>query len=169
LAKLRLLNEIILHLGSNEGNKVQNLKFAQLLITQSIGLIHKESMLYATEAWGNQNQDDFLNKAIAISSHFDVEEILNKIHIIENKLGRIRHEKWGPRTIDIDIIFCGQQIIKKPHLKIPHPELSNRNFVLVPLMDLDPSFKHPILNKTIKEIYDECTDNAVVNLFINKE
>jgi len=126
-------------------------------------------MLYVTSAWGNEDQDDFYNMAVSVSSALDAETILEKIHIIENKLGRVRVEKWGPRVIDIDIIFIGQQIIEKPHLKIPHSELSNRNFVLVPLMDLCPSYKHPVLNKTIKEIYNDCTDTGVVQLYRERE
>ena len=163
------MNDLLLHLGSNRGNKSINLKFAQLLINQSIGLVHKESMLYVTSAWGKEDQEDFYNMAVMVSSALDAEEILSKIQIIEDKLGRVRHEKWGPRVIDIDIIFVGQQIIKKPHLKIPHPELSNRNFVLVPLMDLCPSYMHPILNKTIKEIYSDCTDTGIVKLYRARE
>lgn len=163
------MNDVVLHLGSNKGHRSQNLKFAQILINQSIGLVHSESMLYVTSAWGKEDQDDFYNMAILVSSTLNADQILEKIHIIEDKLGRVRLEKWGPREIDIDIIFIGEQIIEKPHLKIPHPELSNRNFVLVPLMDLCPSFKHPILNKTIKEIYSECTDTGIVQLYRNSE
>jgi 2-amino-4-hydroxy-6-hydroxymethyldihydropteridine diphosphokinase len=163
------LNDVLLHLGSNKGNRSINLKFAQLLINQSIGLVHKESMLYVTSPWGKEDQEDFYNMAVMVTSALDAEQILSKIHIIEDKLGRVRLEKWGPRVIDIDIIFVGQQIIKKPHLKIPHPELSNRNFVLVPLMDLCPSFLHPILKKTIKEIYSDCTDTGIVKLYRDRE
>ena len=90
---------------------------------------------------------------------------LNEIHIIEQKMGRIREQKWGPRIIDIDIIFYNQEIIKNADLKIPHPELTNRNFVLIPLLELCPMFIHPISKKSVKEIYEECTDESAVLLY----
>ncbi|MBT8234190.1 MAG: 2-amino-4-hydroxy-6-hydroxymethyldihydropteridine diphosphokinase [Saprospiraceae bacterium] len=156
------MNELILHLGTNQGSRIRNLDLCQLLINQQIGFVESVSSDYETEAWGNTDQPSFINRALLLQCRLSPEEVLKKIHIIESKLGRIRKIKWGPRIIDIDIIFFGQQIIENPNLKIPHTELTNRNFVLIPLMDICPSFIHPILNKTVKDIYKVSKDTLKV-------
>jgi 2-amino-4-hydroxy-6-hydroxymethyldihydropteridine diphosphokinase len=161
------LHNCILHLGTNIGAKTNNLQLAEMMISSRIGNISKSSQLYKTAAWGKEDQDDFLNKAIISQTDLTPDEVLSEIHIIEAKLGRQRIEKWGPRIIDIDIIFYGEKIIKKPNLIIPHPHLTNRNFVLIPLMDIIPEFVHPELEQSITELNELCTDTSEVRKYID--
>jgi 2-amino-4-hydroxy-6-hydroxymethyldihydropteridine diphosphokinase len=161
------LHNCILHLGTNIGAKTNNLQLAEMMISSRIGNISKSSEIYKTAAWGKEDQDDFLNKAIISQTNLTPDEVLSEIHIIEAKLGRQRIEKWGPRIIDIDIIFYGEKIIKKPNLIIPHPHLTNRNFVLIPLMDIIPEFVHPELEQSITELNELCTDTSEVRKYID--
>lgn len=156
---------IILHLGTNDGFKVKNLLVAKHLIESNLGSVISSSSVYETSAWGVEDQEDFLNLALIIKTELSPEELLVGIQEIENKMGRIRHEKWGKRVIDIDILFYNQQIIKKANLKIPHPEITNRNFVLIPVYEIAPEFIHPELNKSITTLKDECQDTGEVKLF----
>ncbi len=159
------MHSCILHLGTNEGAKATNLELAEMMISSRIGSIERSSKLYTTAPWGNTDQDDFLNIAMICQTNLSAEDILSEIHIIESKLGRIRNEKWGSRIIDIDIIFYDEAIIKNPDLIIPHPHLTNRNFVLTPLMDICPEYMHPELQKTVSELYTLCTDKSEVNQY----
>ncbi len=135
------------------------------MISNHIGDIISESHIYETEAWGNTNQNDFLNQALICSTRLPPYDILNEIQDIEQKMGRKKAALWGPRIIDIDIIFYEQEIIENPNLKIPHPQLTNRNFVLRPLMDVCPEHVHPVLNKTVKILVQECEDKSKVVLY----
>jgi 2-amino-4-hydroxy-6-hydroxymethyldihydropteridine diphosphokinase len=152
------MNNIYLHLGSNMGDKQDNIAKAILAIGKRIGKIVTKSSLYETEAWGIKEQESFINQAIQINSDLSPKEMLTKCLAIETEMGRQRKEKWGPRIIDIDILFFGTKKINDKDLVIPHPEIKNRNFVLVPMMEIAGDLIHPVLNKTIEEIYDECKD-----------
>jgi len=132
------------------------------MIASRIGSIASKSHVYETAAWGKTDQDDFLNVALISLTNLSPSEVLKQIHIIESKMGRLRQEKWGPRIIDIDIIFYDEKIIKKPDLIIPHPHISNRNFVLTPLMDICPEYIHPELQLSISELHAKCTDQSEV-------
>ena len=132
------------------------------MIASRIGSIDSKSHVYKTAAWGKTDQDDFLNVALMSKTNLSPSEVLKQIHIIESKMGRVRVEKWGPRIIDIDIIFYDEKIIKKPDLIIPHPQLTNRNFVLTPLMDICPEYIHPELQLSISELHAKCTDQSKV-------
>ncbi len=135
------------------------------MISNHIGPITAKSQLYTTEAWGNTDQDSFLNIALRCSTTLTPDEILTEIGIMESKMGRQRLAKWGPRIIDIDILFYNEEIIEKPNLKIPHPELTNRNFVLRPLLDICPEKVHPVYKKSIARLSKECTDSSAVTVF----
>ncbi|MEY4875951.1 MAG: 2-amino-4-hydroxy-6-hydroxymethyldihydropteridine diphosphokinase, partial [Bacteroidota bacterium] len=117
-----------------------------------------KSSIYRTKAWGNENQNDFLNQCLIIETELSAESCLQKILLIEQNLGRKREEKWGPRTIDIDILFFNSEIVDKPNLQIPHPYLHLRRFTLAPLHELIPDFIHPILKKNISELLLHCKD-----------
>lgn len=156
------MSDCVLHLGSNIGFKAINLELARVMISNHIGPIVESSQLYETEAWGNLEQDSFINQALTISTDLSAESVLKQIHQIESKMGRRRDEKWGPRIIDIDIIFYNNEIIENHHLKIPHPQLTNRNFVLIPLLEICPDKEHPTLNKTISTLARECKDKSSV-------
>jgi 2-amino-4-hydroxy-6-hydroxymethyldihydropteridine diphosphokinase len=133
------LQTLFLSLGSNLGNREENLNQAIQLIRQNISTNLSISNIYETEPWGNLNQAGFLNLILKIeNSSFVPHEILEKIQKIENELGRVRVEKWGERCIDIDIIYYDDLIIDDARLVIPHPFVQERKFVLVPLADVAP-------------------------------
>lgn len=130
---------VYLGLGSNIGNKEYYLKSALDQIAR-LPKTHLKliSPFYITEAWGKTDQDDFLNLVCQIQTELNALELLEYCQKIEVDLDRVRHEKWGPRTIDIDILLFGNELISKPTLKVPHPFMTERAFVLVPLSDIAP-------------------------------
>ena len=130
------MNTIYLLLGSNLKNPEQQLSIARKQIGTEIGEIIKASSLYATAAWGNTNQPDFLNQVIVVYSNFSADFIMETILTIEENMGRIRTQKNAPREIDIDILFFNHDIINLPELIIPHPLLQERKFVLIPLNEI---------------------------------
>ncbi len=153
---------VFLGLGSNVGDRAANLKVAADLIAKNVGKIAKKSHLYETQPWGNTDQESFLNQVIMINTTLDPRDLLEKISKIERELGRERREKWGPRPLDIDILFYGKRVIRDKGLEIPHPELHKRAFVLVPLMEIAPELEHPILKKQVDELYMACDDLSEV-------
>ena len=159
-----MANHLILHTGTNLGNREDNLLKANDLIEKRIGAISKYSSLYETEPWGVEEQPAFINQAIELTTELSPEEILNAAHRIEEEMGRIRVKKWERRLIDIDIIFFGDQIIETERLHIPHKQIQHRNFVLIPLMEIIPDFIHPVFNETIEELYEKSTDTLEVYL-----
>lgn len=153
---------IYLHLGSNIGDRKLYLQQAIQLISNQIGTILQVSHLYETEAWGKTDQRAFINQTIKIESHLYPLELLKKIQKIEIGLGRQRKEHWGARTMDIDVIFYDDYRIESEELIIPHPRMHLRNFVLIPMLDLQPDFLHPIFRQTIRELYAWCQDDLKV-------
>lgn len=127
---------IFLGLGTNLGNRKKNLSDAIALINSQIGNVVKKSSIHETKAWGKTEQPDFLNMVIQIDTELQPQNLLEKCLSIENKLGRIRIEKWGERIIDIDILYYNDLIIDEENLKIPHPLIEDREFVLNPLKEL---------------------------------
>ena len=156
------MQDIYLLLGSNLGDSKKYISDAIRLIKAEIGAVISASSLYQTAAWGKIDQPDFINQIINIQSDSDPKQLLNKIIVLEKILGRQRIEKWGSRTIDIDILFYGNMIINEPDLVIPHPQLHNRRFTLMPLMELAPDFVHPILNQTISTLFESLKDKLYV-------
>lgn len=148
--------------GSNMGNRRLNLQQALWLCQQHLGNVTGFSAVYETVAWGNEDQDAFLNQAIRVETCFPPQMLMQKILQIERSMGRIRSKKWGPRTIDIDILFYGNRRIQTPLLTVPHPHLHLRNFVLAPLHDLAPGFVHPVWHKTIAQLHLESPDKLAV-------
>ncbi len=153
---------VFLCLGSNIGNRGSNLHDAVGLIEKNIGKIAKKSHVYETQPWGEPNQEPFYNQVLMVNTSLDPRDILDKISRIERELGREKKEKWGPRVIDIDILFYGKRLIRDKGLEIPHPDLHKRAFVLVPMMEIAPEFEHPVLNKQIDDLYMECGDDLDV-------
>jgi 2-amino-4-hydroxy-6-hydroxymethyldihydropteridine diphosphokinase len=156
---------VYLGLGSNMGDKEANIAQALRHISD-ICKVKKKSHLYHTEPVGNTKQDWFLNCVVEIETEIDPKHLLSSFKSIERTLGRTKITKNGPRTIDIDILFYGNRIVKTKNLVIPHPLLQERLFVLRPMMDLDPSFVHPVLKKSIQELYKNHPDNEKVLLYI---
>jgi len=159
------MNKAYLLLGSNMGNSRQQLLAANKLVKKNIGRIARQSKLYVTAAWGNTNQPDFLNQVIIVETKLSATELIKAILFVETDMGRIRTTKNAPRIIDIDILFFNKDIINKKNLVVPHPEIQNRRFVLVPLNELSPAFVHPVLKKTIHQLLDSSPDTLDVKKF----
>lgn len=158
---MSLQQKVVLSLGSNIGNRRENIENCIQLIHNRIGLVLRVSKLYETPAWGFES-DAFYNCALLIHSSFSAEKILKKITAIEKEMGRFRKEKAGyeARIIDIDIVSIESQVLDAPHLHIPHPQMQNRKFVLLPVSDLKLDWHHPVLGKTIKELIQTCPDDS---------
>lgn len=142
-----------LSLGSNLGNREDNLDMALKLLSQRMRL-GKVSSIYDTEPLGNVDQPHFLNIACEVFTHLTPEGLLSLAKGIEGKMGR-RGKTGEPRTIDIDILLYSDIIMDKPDLVIPHPSMAERSFVLVPLAEIAPDLVHPVVKKTIKEMRDD--------------
>ena len=156
------MNSIFLLLGSNLGNRQNYLHEAIRLITQHIAPVIKTSSIYETQSWGKTDAPDYLNQVAVLETTIPPREVLRKILAIELMLGRKRDEKWGSRTIDIDILFYGTEIINEEGLHVPHPELHKRRFTLEPLAEIAPYLVHPVINKTILLIKTERKDCLIV-------
>lgn len=155
-------NVVFILLGSNLGDRSTNLAIARQEISRLIGASITTSSIFKTAAWGNPNQPDFYNQVIKLNTVLPPEEVLINTRAIENEMGRIRQEKWEPRIIDIDILFYGNRILNGPELTIPHPQIPNRRFTLLPLHQIASDFMHPSLQKSIKQLLEECTDSLEV-------
>lgn len=152
----RKWHRVYLGIGSNLGDKEANLNKSIELINEIEGCeIVKKSSLITTKAWGNENQDDFLNGVVEIRTYLEPQEILKEIAIVENSLGRVREEKWGPRTIDVDILLYDSLVMYQDDLIIPHPLMHQRDFVLKPLSEIAPFYIHPVFSKSIIELLEK--------------
>ena len=153
------MNErIFLLLGSNQGRPADRLAEAAALIARDAGDIVARSPVYKTAAWGLQAQADFCNQVLEIRSPLDAGALLEKLLDIERRMGRVRVRKWGPRRIDIDLLFYGQQVVDTPDLHLPHPGIPSRRFTLLPLAAIAADFIHPVSGKSIATLLEECTD-----------
>ncbi|MCL9808066.1 2-amino-4-hydroxy-6-hydroxymethyldihydropteridine diphosphokinase [Flavobacterium luminosum] len=160
-----LQQKVILSLGSNIGNRRENIENCIQLIHQKIGLVLRVSKLYETPAWGFES-DAFYNCALLVHSSFSPEKILRKITSIEKQMGRTHKTSTGyeARIIDIDIVAVGDKIVQSENLKIPHPQMQNRKFVLLPVKDLNFKWEHPILHQNISELITNCEDTGSFEL-----
>lgn len=154
--------KIYLSLGSNIGSKSANLEKAPGLLEENGVKIKKKSSFYKTEPFFVKDQPWFLNMCIEGETDLKPQELLKVCKQIEQKIGRKKRKKWGPREIDIDILFYGETILDEKSLKIPHERLHERKFVLAPLREITSNFIHPIFKKTVKELLRECGDRGIV-------
>ena len=132
------------------------------MIEESIGPVLGSSAMYETDAWGNTDQDDFINIALEVEHYMTPNQLLKTVNKIEDNIGRVRLEKWGPRLIDIDIIFMEDIVVDTKTLTIPHRLMHKRNFVLYPMVELAADFIHPVLNEPLHKILKNCKDDTEV-------
>lgn len=158
--------EVFLSLGSNIGDRASYLAQAVVEISIHTGLVIKQSALYETAAWGFVSQA-FLNQIILIKTTLLPENLIISCLEIERKLGRQRVSDSGysPRVIDIDVLFYNNLVYISPSIEVPHPLLHERRFVLVPFCEIAPKFIHPVLNKSVSDLLNECPDLSAVELF----
>ena len=156
------MNNAYLLIGGNEGDRIKYLQEARDHIEIHFGQIIQKSFIYETAAWGKTDQPNFLNQVLLIRTLLDAPALMQGILDIEKKMGRLRSEKFSQRIIDIDILFFNKEIITQPQLVVPHPEIQNRRFVLVPMNEIAPQFIHPVLQKTIHTLLKECMDELDV-------
>src|SRR5512145_2793478 len=160
------MTTLILGLGTNLGDRVKMLSEAVKKIDEEIGTISKISSVYETEPWGFSSENMFLNVVLICETKLEISGILGRILMIESLLGRLRtKERYTSRVIDIDILFFGDTIIDEAELKVPHPRLHERKFVLLPLNEIVPELIHPVLGKTISQLLVSCKDEGVVKKY----
>ena len=157
-----------LSLGSNLGNRKNNLNEAIFHLKSKAGLIINTSKVYESEPWGLKDQNFFLNQVIKLKPSFSPQDLLKCCKNIEIKMGRSKSIKWGARNIDIDILYFSKLILNEDDLKIPHPLIQERKFVLLPLNELNKTFNHPTLNKTNSKMLEDCSDNSNIYLYGDK-
>ncbi|HEU4901320.1 MAG TPA: 2-amino-4-hydroxy-6-hydroxymethyldihydropteridine diphosphokinase [Flavisolibacter sp.] len=152
------MNKAYLLIGGNMGDRKGFLSAAREEIEKLCGPILQQSSLYETAAWGLEEQNHFLNQVLETGTNLSACDLLKTLLHIEETLGRKRDTRYGPRTIDIDILFFNEAIIHQEGLTIPHPQIQNRRFALVPLAEIAATFIHPILQKTVTQLLAECPD-----------
>lgn len=159
------MNKVHLLTGGNMGDRVGNLQKAVHFLGQRVGRVVRKSALYETAPWGEADQDTFLNQAILLETELEPLAVLDISMQIERELGRTRLLKNGPRVIDIDILFYDHLVMTTSRLVIPHPEIQNRRFALVPLAQIDPDFVHPVFQLPVNVLLDTCPDTLAVSLY----
>lgn len=160
------MNKVFLGIGTNLGDREDNLRGALQMIEEKIGVIFAKSKVYETEPWGFETESLFLNMVVGVETKLSPKSLLERILMTEAFLGRLREgRKYCSRLIDIDILFYDNRVIDMPELQIPHPRIPERRFTLVPLCDLSPDYVHPVLNKTLAQLLDECKDKGRVSLY----
>ena len=154
--------KVYLLLGGNLGDRTLYLQQARESINRQVGTLTRSSKVYETAAWGKIDQPNFLNQVLEVQTELTPEAVLQRINAIEQELGRVRKEHWGARVIDIDILFYDNLVLQTQRLTIPHPQLHLRRFTLLPLAELAPELKHPVLGKSINQLLQECPDELEV-------
>jgi len=149
-------------LGTNLGNRLSYLQQAASYIAQQVGEVSATSSIYETAAWGLTDQPSFYNQVLVVKTDVEPENLMQQLLDIETQLGRIRTIKFGPRTIDIDILLIDDLVNQSAILQLPHPALPQRKFALMPLVEVAPNLLHPVEKKTISQLLQACTDTLDV-------
>jgi len=159
-----------LSLGSNMGNRQENLVQGLEFLKNCSGIdLVKVSSFYETEPVGYEDQDWFLNAVAEIATNLSPQELLGVVAEVEKELGRVRTIRWGPRTLDVDILFYGQELIVEENLEVPHPRIQERAFVLQPLAEIAPDLIHPYYGQTIEEMLENLAEPETVKVYQPKE
>jgi 2-amino-4-hydroxy-6-hydroxymethyldihydropteridine diphosphokinase len=155
-------NKLVLSLGSNLGNRYTYLLQAIASIDTSFDTKSTVAHFYETPPWGDVYQSQFINTAVSLYTDIPAAKCLTLLQYIEDSIGRTKTRKWGPRCIDIDIIFYGDKFLKIKDLSIPHLRMHERAFVIKPITDLSPDFIHPTLNKNMTQLLSEIADDTIL-------
>ena len=145
-------------LGSNLGDRAAHLAAGRQQLLTTAGDLVAESAIYETAAWGTENQPAFLNQVLAFETYLPAQALLAVCLATEQLEGRVRLERWGARSLDVDLLLFGDTIMQTPFLTVPHPALPDRRFALLPLAEIAPRLRHPQLGQTIATLLQECPD-----------
>jgi 2-amino-4-hydroxy-6-hydroxymethyldihydropteridine diphosphokinase len=158
------MSEVVAYLllGSNIGDRAAHLQHAQQTLAATAGEIVAASACYETAAWGVEDQPAFLNQVLAVRTTLDAPALLAACLATEQQAGRERIRRWAARTLDVDILLYGDEVINTPTLTVPHPALPGRRFALTPLAEIAPQLVHPQLGQTISELLAACPDPLAV-------
>ncbi len=157
-------HKLFLCLGGNLGNKAEIFADTLQRIKNRMGQVQSLSSIYASPAWGFESENEFWNRVVVVETCLSPLFVLEEIRIIENHYGRKRESRsYSSRKMDIDILFYDNLVMRSDELTIPHPLMEQRNFVLVPLLEVAPEFVHPVSGKTIAEIFRSCTDRSEIH------
>jgi 2-amino-4-hydroxy-6-hydroxymethyldihydropteridine diphosphokinase len=157
------MTEVVLALGSNLGNS-RGYMIAALGHLNRLGYLKKVASLYQTSPYGFYDQPDFLNTAVIAETKLKPFSLLRELKKIEHEMGRTTHQRWGPREIDLDIIFYDQKVISSEKLTIPHPDFHNRAFVLLPLAEIAPDWISPVHKSSVRDLLRTCKDQTTIKL-----
>ena len=159
------IHSVYLLLGANLGDTQRTFGLARRYVTERVGAIRLTSSLYESAAWGVTDQPTYLNQVLAVATYLTPAQVLAQTQAMEELLGRVRTERWGARTIDIDLLFYDDLILETPALTLPHPLLHERRFTLLPLAEIAPDLVHPVLRETVFQLLAHCTDEGEVIKF----
>jgi len=163
------MNKVYLSLGSNRGDRISNLDKARISIEKKLGKIVAGSFLYETPPWKMKDETDFINQVLLLETIVPVEQVMDAIIQMEERMGRVRtQKKYESRIIDIDILFFNGEIIHTDKLVIPHPLMQQRRFVLEPMAEIAPEFVHPVFKKNILRLLEECSDKSNIKKLVIK-
>ena len=157
---MNMNHTVYLSLGTNMGDRAANLKLALTSLPPQMR-VKKKSTVYETPPWGYTDQESFLNQVVKVTTYLEPEPLLKHLKRLEVALGRKASFRYGPRLIDIDILFFDGLVFESPSLTIPHPHVHERGFVLIPLMDIAPDHVHPVTGKSTREMIALCNTEGI--------
>jgi 2-amino-4-hydroxy-6-hydroxymethyldihydropteridine diphosphokinase len=161
------MSRAVISLGSNQGDRLKYFVAAAREIEKSVGYILRVAPLYRSDAYGFEEQPYFYNSVLIVETNFPPEKLLISLKKIEDKIGRKKRKRWGPREIDLDIIFYNSIVLDSDLLTIPHPDFQNRDFVLKPLSDIDPARINPGNQQTIQKLLNKCKKRNNLKKIVN--